>query len=263
MNRNSNRVLITGGTGGLGQELIPRLQRAGFTVRVTSRRPGPAEGTAGFEWARVDLLAGEGLAEALADVHTIIHAASSPFKDAYTVEVEGTRRLLEAAEKAGIQHILYISIVGVDKIPYGYYKAKWAAEKLIESNSVPWSILRATQFYTLVDMALDGLTKLPLVSFVPSNFRIQPIEAGEVADRMVESVQAGPGGRLADIGGPEIRLAGDLARMWLEARGRRRLVLPLPLFGKTASGFKQGLNTVPGNKFGRLTFAEWLDQRFS
>ncbi len=260
---NQNRVLITGGTGELGQALIPRLQTAGYQVRITSRRPAPAEKTADVEWAQVDMVTGEGMAEAMAGVNTVIHAASSPFKDLQMVDVEGTGRLLEAGQRAGIDHFLYISIVGVDKIPYRYYQAKLAAEKVIEQSPVPWSILRATQFHSLIDMVLEGLTKLPLVAFLPLNFKFQVIDTGEVADCLVESVQAGPNGRLADIGGPQVFTAADLAKAWLKARGKRRLMLPLPLFGKTASGFKQGLNTVPENRFGRITFSEWLNRKYS
>lgn len=262
MNNNHKRVLVTGGTGELGRALIPRLQTAGFQTRITSRRPAPADKDPDLEWAQVDMVTGEGMAEALAGVHTVIHAASSPFKERQQVDVEGTRRLLEAGKTAGIDHFIYISIVGVDKIPYGYYQTKLAAEKVIEQSSVPWSILRATQFHSLIDMALEGLTKLPLVAFLPFNFKFQLIDTGEAADCLVESVQAGPGGRLPDIGGPKVQRAAELAKAWLKARGRRRLMLPLPLFGKTAAGFKQGLNTVPTNPYGRITFAEWLEQKY-
>jgi uncharacterized protein YbjT (DUF2867 family) len=262
MSNNIKRVLITGGTGDLGQALTPRLQTAGYQVRITSRRPAPADKDPAIEWAQVNFLTGEGMTEAVAGVHTIIHAASSPFKNVWEIDVEGTRRLVAAAETAGIEHFLYISIVGIDKIPYRYYEAKLAAEKIIEQSSVPWSILRATQFYNLIDMVLEGLTKLPLIAFVPFNLKIQPIETGEVADRMVASIEAGPGGHLPDIAGPKVQRTAELARAWLKARGRRRLMLPLPLFGKTATGFRQGLNTAPSNAYGRITFSEWLERKY-
>lgn len=260
---NKNRVLITGGTGGLGQALVPRLQTAGYQVRITSRRPAPADKDPDIEWAQVNLLNGEGMAEALSGVHTVIHAASSPFKDVWEVDVEGTRRLIEAAETADIDHFLYISIVGIDKIPFNYYKAKLAAEKIIERSNIPWSILRATQFHSLVDMALEGLTKLPLITFLPFNFKIQPISTGEVADRMVEIVQMGPSGRLPDIAGPKVQRTAELAKAWLRARDKRRIMLPLPIPGETASGFRHGLNTAPSNPYGRVTFSQWLTQKYS
>jgi uncharacterized protein YbjT (DUF2867 family) len=263
MNNDKKRVLITGGTGDLGQAILPRLQTAGFKVRVTSRRPAPSDRKANVEWAQVNMITGEGMVEAMTGVQTVIHAASSAFKDTWEVDVEGTRRVLEAAEKAGVDHFIYISIVGIDKIPYSYYQAKLAAEKIIEQGNVPWSILRATQFHNLVDIALDGLTRLPLVAFLPLNFKFQPISTGEVADRLVEIVQSGPGGHLPDIAGPRVYRAAELAKAWRKARGKRRIMLPMPLFGKTAAGFKVGLNTAPGNAYGRVTFSEWLGQKYA
>jgi len=254
------RVLITGGTGVLGRELAPRLAQAGYTVRVMSRRAAPAEGVQ-TEWAQAQIGTGEGLAEAVAGVDAIVHCASSPFRRTREVDVEGTRRLLESAKAAGVSHFVYISIVGIDRIPLSYYKAKLAAERLIEESGVPYSILRAPQFHTLVDQILRNLLRLP-IGFYPAGFKFQPIDPGEVAERIVQQVGAGPGGRLPDIAGPEVRSAGELARVWLKARGKRRLLLPLPLFGKVAAGFRAGYNCAPDSKYGRITWAEWLSRRY-
>src|SRR3990172_12933053 len=151
-----SRVLITGGTGVLGSEVASRLAPAGYTVRVMSRRAAPAEG-ARTEWAQAQIETGEGLAEAVAGVDVIVHAASSPFRRTREVDVEGTRRLLEVARAAGVAHFVYISIVGIDRIPLPHYKAKLAAERLIEESAVPYSILRAPQFFTLMDDFLRNL----------------------------------------------------------------------------------------------------------
>src|SRR3990172_2973042 len=146
-------ILVTGGSGGLGSELVPRLA-AGHTVRILSRRPRPPSATT--EWAQGELATGEGLAEAVAGVDMIVHAASSPFGKTRQVDVEGIRRLLPAAAPA-TPHLFYISIVGVDRIPFPYYRAKLAAEKLVEEPAVPYTILRATQFHTLIDRLLRNL----------------------------------------------------------------------------------------------------------
>jgi len=254
------RALITGGTGVLGREVAPRLSQAGYSVRVVSRRAAPAEG-APTEWAQAQIETGEGLAEAVAGVDVIVHCASSPFRRTREVDVEGTRRLLGAAGRAGVSHFVYISIVGIDRIPLPYYKAKLAAERLIEESGVPYSILRAPQFHTLVDQILRNLLRLP-IGFYPAGFKFQPIDPGEVAERIVQQVEAGPGGRLPDIAGPEVRSAGELARAWLKARGKRRLLVPLPLFGKVAAGYRAGYNCAPDSKYGRITWAEWLSRRY-
>jgi len=255
-------VLVTGGTGVLGRELAPRLAAAGHTVRIMSRGARPAGADPALEWAQADLETGQGLDQAAAGAEVIVHAASSPRRRTWQADVEGTRRLLAAAAGAGTGHFFYISIVGIDRVPFGYYKAKLAAEKLIEEAGVPWSVLRATQFHTLIDMFLHMLVRLP-VAVLPRDFQFQPIDAGEVAERMVQHLAGGPSGRLPDMGGPQVRSFGDLARAWLKARGRRALVLPLPLIGQTAAGFRDGYNCTPEHAEGRITWEEWLSQRYA
>src|SRR3990172_4952045 len=205
-------ILVTGGSGGLGSELVPRLAAAGHTVRVLSRRPRPP--STNTEWAQGDLATGEGLAEAVSGVDAVIHAATSPFRRTRQTDVEGTRRLLDAAGAAGEPHFFYISIVGIDRIPLPYYKAKLAAEKLVEESAVPYTIPRATQFHSLIDRFLRTLVRLPL-ALLPKDLKFQPIDTGEVAERMVAALAAGPAGRLPDLGGPEVFTFAQLAREWL------------------------------------------------
>ena len=269
-------VLVTGGTGDLGGALADRLIAAGHAVRIMSRRAAPAsDGTntapsggfgpgppAGRAWAQASLETGDGLAAAVDGLGCVAHCASSPFRQTKQVDVDGTRRLLDACTTAGVGHVLYISIVGIDKVPNPYYIHKLAAERVIEAAGVPYTILRATQFHTLLDRFLgDALLRFP-IGVVPGAFRFQPIDTGEVADRMCELVDAGPSGRVEDIGGPAVLRADDLARSWIAATGRRRLVLPLPAVGKIASGFRQGLNCAPDKTYGRITWTEWLDGRY-
>jgi len=253
------RVLISGGTGVLGRELAPRFAAAGYTVRVMSRRAAP-EG-ARTEWAQAQIETGEGLAEAAAGVDAIVHCASSPFRRTRLVDVGGTGWLLEAAKAAGVSHFMYISIVGIDRIPLAYYRHKLAAERLIEESGVPYSILRAPQFFTLVDELMRNLLRFP-VGLYPAGFKFQPIDPGEVAERIAEAVEAGAGGRLPDIAGPEVCTSAELARAWLKGRGKRRLLLPLPLFGRIAGGYRAGHNCAPESRYGRTTWEEWLSRKY-
>jgi uncharacterized protein YbjT (DUF2867 family) len=252
------RVLVTGGSGVLGRSVVQWLVEAGHVPRVLSRR-GRA-GTNDGEWAIADLATSRGLPEALAGVDVVIHAASSPFRQSRHVDVEGTRRLLRHAREAGVRHLIYPSIVGINRIPFGYYRDKLAAEDAIAASDVPWTILRATQFHELLDFALRTLDRLPVL-LLPAGFQFQPVDSAEVAAALAAQVDAGPAGRLPDFGGPEILSVEEITRAWLAAEGRRKPVLSLPLPGVAARGFRQGYNTNAAAKRGRTTWAEWLRHR--
>ena len=207
---------------------------------------------------RGDLLTGEGLDRAVRGADTIIHCASSPFRKARQVDVEGTRRLLGAAARAGVSHLVYVSIVGIDRASsYPYYGIKLETEGVIEVSPVPYTILRATQFYDLVLLAMRALDRLPVMP-VPSGLLGQPIDAGEVAGRLVELSLGEPAGRAPDIGGPEVRTLTDAARAYLVVTGSRKRVLPVPLPGKTARAFRDGTLTCPENRYGKVRWEEFL-----
>ena len=254
------RVLVTGGTGELGSELVPRFAAAGYAVRILSRKPRAASTDSKYEWAQGDLVAGEGIAEALAGVDLVVHAATNP--PTGKGDPEGTRSLCAAAKEAGTPHLFYISIVGVDKIPMPYYKAKLACEKVLEESGAPWTILRAVQFHSLIDYFLTVLTRAPVLLPLARDFKFQPMDTGEVAARMVDYAASGPSGRLPDLGGPEFLTLGGMARSWAKARGKREVIVPLPVFGKIATGFHKGYNCVPDNPQGTITWEQWLQAKY-
>src|SRR4051794_38943090 len=166
-------VLVTGGTGRLGKRLMTPLQAAGHTVRQMSRRGTGPGGVRG------DLATGRDLPLALVGAELVIHAASNP-RDPWQVDVAGTRRLVEAVDRTRLRHLIYVSIVGVDRIPYGYYRAKFAAEQVLLASGLPVTLLRVTQFHDFVDFLLDTARRGPVVP-VPMNWRVQPVDVGEVA----------------------------------------------------------------------------------
>uniref|UniRef100_B8HZC2 dTDP-4-dehydrorhamnose reductase n=1 Tax=Cyanothece sp. (strain PCC 7425 / ATCC 29141) TaxID=395961 RepID=B8HZC2_CYAP4 len=249
---NSSKILVTGGTGFLGSQVVDRLQSANCNVQALSHsdRPGTVQ---------ADLLTGEGLKQAVAGIDTIIHCASSP-TNPRQVDVEGTKRLLQAAEQVGVSHIVYISIVGVDRNPfYPYYGMKLETEHIIEQSSIGWTILRATQFHEFVLMLIQSLDRLP-VMLMPKGFLLQPIQASEVADRLVELALGAPAGRVADIGGPEVWTAADLARAYFKSTGRKRSVVELPIPGKIAQAFRTGAQLCPEQRYGNVGWDEFLNQ---
>lgn len=231
--------------------MVDRLQAAGCNVQVLSRskRPGTVQG---------DLLTGEGLEKAVKGIDVIVHCASSP-TNPHQVDVEGTRRLLHAAEQAGGSHIVYVSIVGVDRNPYPYYAMKFEVEQMIEQATIPWTILRATQFHEFVLTLIQFLDRLPIM-LMPKGFLLQPIQASEVADRLVELALAKPAGRVTDIGGPEVWTAADLARAYFKATGRNRSVVEVPIPGKIAQAFHAGAQLCPGQKYGKVGWDKFLNQ---
>lgn len=244
-------VLVTGGTGGLGAELVPRLLDAGHTVAITSR-DASAAAPDGVTVHPVDLASGRGMAEAVDGVDTIVHAASA-VRGAKKIEVAGGRHLLEAVGAAR-PHLLYVSIVGVDRHPFGYYRAKWAAEQVLEAGEVPLTIQRATQFHTL----LYAMLGKP-ISALPFGVTFQPIDTGEVADRLVELVDAGPSGQAEDIGGPEVLHIDDLLSQWADVFGSRPRCFTIPAAGKTLRAFGQGIQTCPDQTYGTITWHQFLE----
>lgn len=254
------RILITGGTGVFGNAILPFLKD--YTVRIFSRSSRKSEYDDSIEWAQGQIATGDGIAEAMQDVDIIIHAASSPFNP-QGVDVEGTRILLQEAEKASIQHFIYLSIVGINRIPMAYYKAKYAAEQIIEAGNVPYTILRATQFHELMlKLFLLPVVKIPFIAPLAKDFKFQLIDKRDVAVRVAEIVAAGASGRVPDIGGPKIQTLDEIAQAWLHATDKRRILLNLPLFGETAKGFRNAYNSVPENRYGKITWQQWLDETY-
>jgi uncharacterized protein YbjT (DUF2867 family) len=244
-------ILVTGGTGGLGSRVVDRLRDQHAVVRVMSRN-----GAAGTVMS--DLLTGHGLDAAVDGVDTVVHCASGPPRQARATDVEGTARLLRAAERAGVSHLVYVSIVGVDRNPYyPYYAAKYQAEHLVERSPVPWTILRSTQFHGFVLWMLRSLQRGPL-ALTPRGFLVQPIDVGEVADRLVELAVTAPGGRVPDIGGPEVRTAADLCRAYQSAIGRPARTVEIPLPGRVARAWRAGVHVTPAHRYGTTTWEQFL-----
>lgn len=253
------RILITGGSGHLGSDFAEAAARAGHTVRLMSRRPAP--GDPGTEWARADLDTGEGVAEAVTGIDVVVHAASDP-RTAGRTDVEGTRTLVDAAQEAGVRHFVYVSIVGIDRIPFPYYRHKLAAEEIVRERGIPHSILRAAQFHYFVDMLLQQAARIPLVLLLPSRFCVQSVAIPEVSQRLLDVIAAGPEGMLADFVGPRAMSIREAARLWLRARRMNRMIIPLYVPGTVAAGFRAGHNTLPERPSGSVTWEDWLAKRY-
>jgi len=254
------RVLVTGGTGTLGRAVLPALRAAGHEVSVLSRSAGPSGDSVSGSRRVGDLRTGAGLSEALQDVESVVHLASDG-RHARQVDVDGTARLSAAAAAAGCGHLVFISIVGCDVVPFGYYRAKATAEEVALHGPVPASVLRATQFPELVVRLAQAVTLGP-VAVAPRGLRFAPVDVRDVADRLVRAVAQGPGGRLPDLGGPEVVPLADVAATWATVRGHRRpRTVQLPAWGGLLRALAVGAN-LPGPlaERGRRTLAAWVDE---
>jgi uncharacterized protein YbjT (DUF2867 family) len=241
-------VLVTGATGALGTHTVQRLRAAGHDVRALSRRRGAGLATG-------DLLTGEGIEAAVTGASTVVHLATGlRRKDAVLA-----RTLLDAVRAAEVAHLVLVSIVGIEHIPLGYYRDKVEIERLVATSGVPHTILRATQFHTLVEQLFTAQRRLPVL-LAPA-FDVQPIAPEDVAGRLVELASSAPAGRVADIGGPAVRPLPELARVWAEARGMERRVVPVRWPGRVFAGYRAGRNLVAGQPYGRIPFEEHLAGR--
>jgi uncharacterized protein YbjT (DUF2867 family) len=247
-------VLVSGASGQLGTVLLPRLAQAGHDVRAMSRRVRSDNG-----WVAADLATGDGLAEAVRDVDAVVHLASAPAKGRQT-DIEGTRRLIAASAQAGVRHLLYVSIVGVDRVPLSYYRTKLAAEEVVRSGAVPWTILRVTQFYTLIDQLLRAATRLgPLIG--DRAVMARAVDLGDVAGRLVDGLGTGPGA-IQEFGGPEVMRFDEAACRWQHARGTSRPVLPIRIPGRIGRELRAGALTTTAQPRGVRTWDEFLIERY-
>jgi uncharacterized protein YbjT (DUF2867 family) len=254
---NPAKYLITGGGGVLGKELLHLFEQQAIPCIVASRT-NPSKFS---NWQHIDLENTDTLQEATANKEVIFHLASGTKKFSKNVDVEGTKRLLQKAKDNGAAHFVYISIVGIEKVPYVYYRYKLEAEQEIIRSGIPYTILRATQFHEFIDFIFQMLLKFP-VAFVPKHIKVQPVHAKAVAQMLFDIGQAQPLNKTLNIGGREVLEAGDMAKSWLSAQHKTKLLLPLPLIGKAGNALNNGGLTCTEQAYQSITWNEWLQKKY-
>jgi uncharacterized protein YbjT (DUF2867 family) len=251
MRERAMRVAVAGGTGVVGRRVVEAVRAAGDEPVVLARSTG------------VDLVTGAGLDAALAGADAVIdvsNVATSRRGPAAAFFEAATGHLLAAGERAGVRHLVALSIVGIDRVDLGYYAGKRRQEELLAGGAVPWTVLRATQFHEFPAQLL-GRSRGP-VAVLP-RMRVQPVAAREVAGALA-TLAAGPAAGMApELAGPEVHELGELAGRLLRARGERRPVVSLRLPGATGRALAGGglLPQGPGPR-GQVTFAAWLAERY-
>jgi uncharacterized protein YbjT (DUF2867 family) len=247
------RIAVAGGTGTAGRHAVEAARERGHEVVVLTRSNG------------IDLVSGKGLDDALRGVDVVIDASnldSTSAKKSTEFFTAATRNLLAAEERAGVRHHVSLSIVGVDRAPYGYYAGKVAQERAVEAGAVPWTILRAMQFHEFASRMLDALT-IAGIHLAP-RVRSQPVAAREVGERLVELAEGAPAGRVPDFAGPREEGLEDMVRKLAHARGLKGPVLAVSLPGKQFAAMKRG-ETLPGPDatLAHQTFDEWIAEQES
>jgi uncharacterized protein YbjT (DUF2867 family) len=250
----TSTVLVTGGTGTLGSHVVPLLRDAGCTVRVLSRHSH--ESGNGVEYVIGDLLKGEGIEPAVDGAEIVLHLAGGPKGDD-----EATRNLVRAVSRTGARHLVYISVIGADRVPLGYFRSKLGAERAVADSGLPWTALRAAQFHDLVLTMAQKMAKLPVIP-VPGGLRLQPVDSGEVAARLVELTLDKPAGLVPDLAGPKVYGMAELIRGYLRACGKRRLMMPVRIPGKVGRVYRAGENlSLETAAVGKRTWEDFLAER--
>ncbi|TDC41463.1 NAD-dependent epimerase/dehydratase family protein [Actinomadura sp. KC345] len=247
-------ILVTGGTGTLGRHVVPLLREAGRDVRVLSRRS--REAVDGIEYVTGDLLKNEGIEAAVGGAETVVHLAGGAKGDD-----EAARNLARAASRAGVRHLVFISVIGADRVPLAWLKTQLEAERAVIDSGVPWTILRAAQFHDLVLKVVGSMAKLPVVP-KPGGLRFQPVDARDVAARLAGLALGAPSGRVPDLAGPKVYGLDELVRGHLGARGKRRPMMPVRIPGKAGRAYRAGDNlSLDGADHGTRTWEDFLDER--
>ena len=242
------KIVVLGGTGLIGSRVVRILKGQNHDVLAASA------GT-------VDLLTGRGLAEALRGAQAVVDLTNSPsFEDAAVLNFFETsaRNLFPAEAAAGVRHHIALSIVGADRMPnLGYMRAKVAQEKAIKSSGIPYTIVRATQFFDFMGSLVDAGTEGGTVHL--SNVLMQPIAADDIAAAVAKIALEAPKNGYISVAGPERRTLDEWARVLLKARNDPRQVVTDPSLGYFGGQVPENA-LVPDHEevLGTVRFSDWL-----
>jgi len=243
------KIVVIGGTGLIGSKLVEKLREAGHHPLAASPDTG------------VDTITCEGLAEAFAGADVGVDVANAPdWEDSAVMDffLTSTRNMLAAEAGAGVKHHLVLSVVGTDRLPdSGYLRAKLAQEETVKAGAVPYSILRATQFFEFIGRIADSSSDGEVINLAP--VFIQPESADDVAATLAELAVQEPVNGVVELGGPEQFRLDELARRVLLAGNDERLVrtdVHAPYFG-TELG-THSLTPGPNARIAPTRFEDWL-----
>jgi uncharacterized protein YbjT (DUF2867 family) len=238
---------VLGGTGLIGSKIVEALTAAGHNALPHARSTG------------VDLLTGAGLAPALVGADTVIDATQSPTADDASAGFfrAATGNLLTAAEHAGVRHAVLVSIVGIDQVPdSAYYRAKVVQEELYKTGPVPFSIVRATQFFEYLAEIISWTSDQNAVRLPPT--LLQPVAAADAARAVADIAAGAPLHAIRNVAGPEVIALNEIGRITLAARGDNRTVSTDDTAGPFASAPDHALTAQEGAQTCPTRYGDWL-----
>ncbi|WP_332674511.1 SDR family oxidoreductase [Aromatoleum sp.] len=245
------KIVVIGGSGLIGSNIVSRLRRHGHETVAASPRTG------------VNTLTGQGLAEALAGAQVVVDVSNSPsFEDRAVMEFfeTSTRNLLAAEASASVEHHVALSIAGTDRLPdNGYFRAKVAQEALIKASKIPYTILRATQFFEFIEGIINSSVDGGTIRLSPA--LIQPIAADDVSAVLADLAVGAPVNGIVEVGGPDRFPLDELARKFLAARDDQREVIAdvhARYFGSELDD--RSLVTGDNARIGSTRFQNWLSR---
>lgn len=257
-----NKILVTGGTGTLGQEIVRQLLQKGFKPNVLSSR-GTDIFPPSVNVYEGDLTVQLNIRDIVRDAEIIIHCASNP-RNSKIVDVVGTGNLLKATDPKRLKHLVYLSIAGVDKSTYPYYRDKHRVEDMIRTSGLPWSIVRPTQFHDLVLNRVIRPNDSGSYLRLPKEMRFQSIDVREVAGYVIDLVMKGSNGAIATIAGPEILSVEQMAQTYLEILDRRKDTIEwYEAESDFLKLFETGINLYPSYTYGQVTWKEFLSKELT
>jgi len=243
------KIVVIGGSGLIGSNIVNRLRLNGHETLAASPSMG------------VNTVTGEGLAEALAGAQVVVDVSNSPsFEDRAVLEFfeKSGRNLLAAEAEAGVEHHLALSIVGTDRLPEnGYFRAKVAQETLIKASKIPYTILRATQFFEFIEGIINTGDDGGTIRLSPALF--QPISANDVSAVLADLAVGAPVNGTVEVGGPDRFPLDEVARKFLAARDDKRKVIAdvhARYFGSELDD--RSLVTGDNARIGPTRFHNWL-----
>ena len=250
--------LITGGTGNLGKVVVMLLHEKELKISVLTSH-NKLQNSENIDFVKGDLTNRESLFDLKSKFDIIIHCASNPL-NSDLIDIKGSQNLLDTVVHNKTEHFIYISIVGVDKSSFKYYRNKNRVENMIKESGIPYTIIRGTQFHDLIlQRIIHSIDKGKGTKLlVPENLRFQSIDKKDVAKKVYEVIEQGPKNETINIGGPEILTLDKMLDVYLALLNRDEITKSVPPENDFQKIFTSGINLCPENRYGTITWNDYL-----